>query len=213
MTGNLREDARPVPPCQVRLVRCPRARFDRPLNERERRAVQSRGRHIRNGRWRFDRIIASPAVRVAETIETASRAWGSAFPVEWDRRIYLASSATLIDLLREMDGDPESVLMVGHNPGLEDLIFDLVPDDGSSPCARSSSGNSRQLPLPSWSWPSTAGKTLTWMRAARRTHAPARPRRDARARTSRLNRRRHYGAMPVVGFRTTHQERRISPLK
>jgi hypothetical protein len=57
---------------------------------------------------------------------------GSAFPVEWDRRIYLASSATLIDLLREMDGDPESVLMVGHNPGLEDLIFDLVPDDGSS---------------------------------------------------------------------------------
>jgi phosphohistidine phosphatase len=53
--------------------------------------------------------------------------------VEWDRRIYLASSATLIDLLRELHGDPESVLMIGHNPGLEDLIFDLVPDDGSSP--------------------------------------------------------------------------------
>ncbi|EGD58974.1 putative phosphohistidine phosphatase, SixA [Novosphingobium nitrogenifigens DSM 19370] len=107
--------------------------FDRPLNERGQRGAIAMGRHIRNGRWRFDRIIASPAVRVAETIETASRAWGRAFPVEWDRRIYLASSATLIDLLREMDGDPESVLMVGHNPGLEDLIFDLVPDDGSSP--------------------------------------------------------------------------------
>jgi phosphohistidine phosphatase len=53
--------------------------------------------------------------------------------VEWDRRIYLASSATLIDLLRELQGEPESVLMIGHNPGLEDLIFDLVPDDGTSP--------------------------------------------------------------------------------
>jgi len=32
------------------------------------------------------------------------------------------------------------ILMVGHNPGLEDLIFDLVPDDGSSP-ARDQVGN------------------------------------------------------------------------
>jgi phosphohistidine phosphatase len=35
--------------------------------------------------------------------------------------------------LRELEDDPASVIMVGHNPGLEDLIFDLVPDDGSSP--------------------------------------------------------------------------------
>ena len=36
-------------------------------------------------------------------------------------------------MLRELPESLESVLMVGHNPGLEDLIFDLVPDDGSSP--------------------------------------------------------------------------------
>jgi len=35
--------------------------------------------------------------------------------------------------LREVSGDPASLLMVGHNPGLEDLIFDLVPDDGTDP--------------------------------------------------------------------------------
>jgi phosphohistidine phosphatase len=51
----------------------------------------------------------------------------------WDRRVYLASSATLLDLLRELDGDPQTVLMIGHNPGLEDLIFDLVPE--GSDCA------------------------------------------------------------------------------
>lgn len=107
--------------------------FDRPLNARGIRGATAMGRHVREGRWRFDRIIASPAVRVAETIEVASKAWGRTFPVEWDRRIYLASSATLIDLLREVQDDPQSLLMVGHNPGLEDLIFDLVPDDGTSP--------------------------------------------------------------------------------
>lgn len=107
--------------------------FDRPLNARGRRGAAAMGAHICATRRRFDRIVASPAVRVAETIEVASAAYGRSFPVEWDRRIYLASSATLCDLLRDMPGDPASVLMVGHNPGLEDLVFDLVPDDGTCP--------------------------------------------------------------------------------
>lgn len=112
----------------------PRARdFDRPLSERGIRGAALMGKHIQEFSQSFDRVLASPAVRVAETIELASKAFGRSFPVEWDRRIYLASSATLIDLLRGVEGDPAAVLMVGHNPGLEDVIFDLVPDDGTSP--------------------------------------------------------------------------------
>ncbi len=112
----------------------PRARdFDRPLSERGERGAALMGKHILDTGLKFDRVVASPAVRVTETIERASKAYGRTFPVEWDRRIYLASSATLIDLLRDIEGDPAAVLMVGHNPGLEDVIFDLVPDDGSSP--------------------------------------------------------------------------------
>lgn len=112
----------------------PRARdFDRPLNDRGRRGAAIMGRHIRDHGVRWDRVIASPAIRCAETIEIASEASGRPVAINWDRRIYLASSATLADLLRETEGDPKSILMVGHNPGLEDLIFDLVPDDGSSP--------------------------------------------------------------------------------
>ena len=70
---------------------------------------------------------------MTETIDIAAQAAGISPAVRWDRRIYLASSATLLDLLREQEGDPDSILMVGHNPGLEDLIFDLVPDDGTCP--------------------------------------------------------------------------------
>ena len=112
----------------------PRARdFDRPLNERGRKGAALIGRHIAGQGIDWDRVVASPAIRVTETIEIASHAAGRHFPVNWDRRIYLASSATLIDLLCEQPAGADSILLVGHNPGLEDVIFDLVPDDGSSP--------------------------------------------------------------------------------
>ena len=112
----------------------PRARdFDRPLNARGREGAAVMGRHIRDHGLRWDRIISSPAIRCAETIEIACQAAGRPVAVQWDRRIYLASSATLLDLLRAQDDSAKAVLMVGHNPGLEDLIFDLVPDDGTSP--------------------------------------------------------------------------------
>lgn len=107
--------------------------FDRPLNKRGRKGAAVMGEHIRAHGIPWKRVLASPAVRVTETIELASDAARSVLPVTWDRRIYLASSATLLDVLREQEGDPTSIIMVGHNPGLEDLIFDLVPDDGSSP--------------------------------------------------------------------------------
>ena len=112
----------------------PRARdFDRPLNARGRKGAEVMGHHIREHGVRWDLVLASPAIRCAETIEIASQAAAAPIAINWDRRIYLASSATLADLLREQEGDPKAILMVGHNPGLEDLIFDLVPDDGTSP--------------------------------------------------------------------------------
>jgi len=107
--------------------------FDRPLNERGRKGAAIMGRHIDAHGIHWQRIISSPAVRAAQTIEQAAEAAGKTVPIEWDRRIYLASSVTLADLVREIAEPTRAVLLVGHNPGLEDLIFDLVPDDGSSP--------------------------------------------------------------------------------
>jgi phosphohistidine phosphatase len=106
--------------------------FDRPLNKRGRKGAKIMGRHIAKYGKRWDRIIASPAVRSAETIEIASAGASGLLPINWDRRVYLASSATLLDVLRELDASIDSALLVGHNPGLEDVIFDLVPDDGTN---------------------------------------------------------------------------------
>ncbi|MEH6789848.1 SixA phosphatase family protein [Parasphingorhabdus sp.] len=107
--------------------------FDRPLNKKGKRAAAVMGRFMRSKKLAFDQILASPAVRVIETLENVEEACGQAMEPTWDRKIYLASSATLLDVLRGANIDADHVLLVGHNPGLEDLIFDIVPDDGSSP--------------------------------------------------------------------------------
>ncbi len=108
--------------------------YDRGLNARGRRAAELVGAHAARGGLAPDALYASPAVRVAETLDIflpAARL--TALNAHWDRRIYLASSATLLDVLRDCATEAQHVLMAGHNPGLEDLILGLVPDDGSNP--------------------------------------------------------------------------------
>ena len=50
-------------------------------------------------------------------------------PIEWNENIYLAGTGTLIDVLRGIEGDPDAVMLAGHNPGLQELIFELVPHE------------------------------------------------------------------------------------
>ncbi|WP_133365157.1 SixA phosphatase family protein [Qipengyuania sediminis] len=94
--------------------------FDRGLNARGKRGAALMGGHIRDGGIAWDRLIASPARRVKLTLESA--AIGPA--PHFDERLYLASTDTMIEVLRETEG--HAVLLAGHNPGLGDLILELV---------------------------------------------------------------------------------------
>ena len=79
-------------------------------------------------------IVASPAARVVDTLDIFQSAMGNEnLEPKWDRRIYLASAATLIDVIRDMGKDAAHLLISGHNPGLEDLVLELVPSDGGGP--------------------------------------------------------------------------------
>lgn len=106
--------------------------FDRPLNAKGRRAAAMMGVHLRSAGLRFDHVVASPALRVTETLDEVWSGYGRTLPVTWDRRLYLASAATLLEAVHELPVAAERVLMVGHNPGLEDLVLMLVPDTGAA---------------------------------------------------------------------------------
>lgn len=101
--------------------------FDRPLNPKGQRAALAMGKHMKALGLEFDLVAASPAVRVVETLEQVGVGYGSDLAPAWDKRIYLASAATLLDLVHEFPEGADTVLISGHNPGLEELVLTLVP--------------------------------------------------------------------------------------
>jgi phosphohistidine phosphatase len=106
--------------------------YDRPINDRGQRASVAMGEYVKQTGLQIDSIVASPAIRVSETLDLFVPAAGLTLETHWDRRIYLASSASLIEVLHDIPDHADNVMMAGHNPGLEDLILELVPDDGTS---------------------------------------------------------------------------------
>ncbi|RKF21280.1 histidine phosphatase family protein [Altericroceibacterium spongiae] len=106
--------------------------FDRGLNDRGKRGAALMGDHIRKHGIKWQTVIASPAARVKRTLESARLD----MPVTWEERAYLADEQTLMDLLRGVRNNPDTLLLCGHNPGLQQLIFELVsPDAQGELCA------------------------------------------------------------------------------
>ena len=96
--------------------------FERPLNARGRGAARAMGRAMRSLGLAYDRILASPAARVTETLDGLGESYGALDPVD-DERVYRASVDTLLALVRATDDTHATLLIVGHNPGMERLAL------------------------------------------------------------------------------------------
>jgi phosphohistidine phosphatase len=103
--------------------------FDRPLNKRGRKAARAVGREMRALDLDYDAVIASPAVRVVETLRDVGEGCGRAIEPVWDQAMYLASPAVLMERVHRADDGCERLLLVGHNPGLEQLAAALTGMD------------------------------------------------------------------------------------
>ncbi|HYD14706.1 MAG TPA: histidine phosphatase family protein [Allosphingosinicella sp.] len=97
--------------------------FDRPLNARGHKAARAMGREMRRLGLGYDLILASPAVRVTETLTELAQGYGGAVATHFDETIYLAPVETLLALVRDADDEVERLLLVGHNPGMEQLAL------------------------------------------------------------------------------------------
>lgn len=96
--------------------------FDRPLNERGLRAAPLVGRYMRERKLRPDLIICSPAERARETASLVVKAAGLDAPLRFDERIYEATSARLFEIVSQIEDTVGEALLVGHNPGFEELL-------------------------------------------------------------------------------------------
>jgi phosphohistidine phosphatase len=102
------------------------ADFERPLNKRGCAAAPKMGRWLKQQRLLPDHVVSSPATRARQTVTLVCRELEyDDTKIVWDQRIYEANVQILTQVLAQCPATAQRVLLVGHNPGLENLILSL----------------------------------------------------------------------------------------
>lgn len=107
--------------------------FDRPLNPRGHRQAPEAGRWLADNIDAIDLAIVSPANRARTTWELASAELSQLPQTLIDDRLYGASVTGLLTIVRELPEDARTAVLVGHNPGFEDLASFLTNTSVSMP--------------------------------------------------------------------------------
>ena len=102
------------------------ADHDRPLNGRGRHDAPRVGRLLREEGLVPDRIVSSTAIRARATADLVADHAGCSRRAKKNRELYLASGPDILRVLRNVGGRASRLLVVGHNPGLEELVAGLT---------------------------------------------------------------------------------------
>jgi phosphohistidine phosphatase len=100
--------------------------FDRPLNAHGQQAATAMANHFRQRGIRPDLVLCSPATRTRETWTLVSEGLPANANVAFPPPLYAASLQTLIDVIRSTLEDSPDVLVVGHNPSIQELALWLT---------------------------------------------------------------------------------------
>lgn len=138
------------------------ADFDRPLNARGRKAAPLMGRQMRLLSLKPALVVCSPARRTRETASLALKAYGGPpLEIAYDERLYEASADDLLERLREIEAATPEVLLIGHNPGLENFAHRLmggrIPERFSKLAEKLPTGALLVFSIPGDDWQSIGG--------------------------------------------------------
>lgn len=109
--------------------------FERPLAPRGKRDAPRIGKALKKRGPLPDLIISSPAVRARQTIEALVKSARLDTGVQFEDSIYAASSAELMRVIRRIPDSSSCAMVVGHNPGFEDLVARLTGTSQAMPTA------------------------------------------------------------------------------
>ena len=109
--------------------------FERPLKKKGLGDAQLMGKLIRQREIGLDLVISSSAERARQTAQLVLMSAGLQVEVRYDDRIYEAGMRRLLTLVSRLDNQANSVMLVGHNPGFEDLLKTLTGEIHSMPTA------------------------------------------------------------------------------
>jgi phosphohistidine phosphatase len=96
--------------------------LERALNERGKREARTVGTFAKKQKLDFDLVLCSTALRARETAELVLVAAEVAANVRYEQRIYEAGPLRLLELISAIEEDKVAILLVGHNPGVAELL-------------------------------------------------------------------------------------------
>lgn len=134
--------------------------IERPLNARGRKAAETVGSYLKREGITPDLVLSSSAVRARETTEIVLKAARLRTDLRFDERIYEASPQRLLEVVAQIEKDKEAVLLVGHNPGIEEVIKLLTGELETMPTA---SLAKVALKGSEWTGAGDKGATLEWI--------------------------------------------------
>jgi phosphohistidine phosphatase len=104
------------------------ADHDRPLAPRGLKAAQWMGNHMRRAKIAPDLVLCSTATRAVQTLDAISAILKEPLAVSVEDDLYGAGDTGLLVRLQDVPDAVGAVLLVGHNPGLQDLALMLAGD-------------------------------------------------------------------------------------
>ncbi len=101
---------------------------ERPLAPRGEKAARRIGRHLRDIGVQPEQVLCSPAVRARQTLDHVRPFLEPKVEIQFDPAIYGAGEDQLLARLRQVPSTVRSLMLIGHNPGLQDLALTLVDE-------------------------------------------------------------------------------------
>ena len=133
--------------------------FERPLNDRGREAAEQIGHRLASEKLIDPLLICSPALRTRETAEIVLHSSNLRAEERFDERIYEASLRDLTEVISDIPDDKQAAILIGHNPGLEELLAFLTGEHRRMPtCALAKI----RFDVESWREVRTGEGTLEW---------------------------------------------------
>ncbi|MBI4617050.1 MAG: histidine phosphatase family protein [Planctomycetes bacterium] len=133
---------------------------DRPLKKRGKRAAKKMGEEIRRRALLPELVLSSKAKRARQTAKRAAEAMGYEGEVLREKDLYFTSAKKHLDVIAGLDDRHSRVLLVGHNPDLEDLVEKLT---GESPALPTAALAAIELAIDAWKDVAPGKGTLSFL--------------------------------------------------
>jgi len=112
------------------------ADHDRPLSGRGRRAAPAMGRAMAELDLLPQRVLCSTSLRTRQTLALAAEAWPASIEIEYLSGLYHAGSAGLEQIVGRHGAEAQTLMLVGHQPGIQEFALDLISQSERAAQAR-----------------------------------------------------------------------------